>query len=395
MIAQAETISHGGISINYITRLGKAEMVKLNHLPSNVEVQALWAHMKAHRLMHIDKRDKGHPLKRDMIRIEISPEREDSNNWTINEWRELLEQFVRAFDSVGTDEKDSRFKNHKCRLANSQYLATLHRDSDSGILHMHLDCNRVDMDGNLNDDYRIGERAVLAANKVTLERGWVQAEQRAAENKEKISNDCIAVLKEMSHFDWDEYVTRLTAEGYDVQLHRDTEGKVHGYAIRMGNSIYKSSLLGHSRDLMPSKIENTWAGLHPQTTAETVKQDTETAQEPASTGTEINIIRMKFGGNVCEIRIPYDVAAEMGNEIRKMEADPKSDAFSHTAKAAALLFANFINEATNFAENCGGGGTSPSSDWGRDKDEDDLEWARRCARMAHDMITTRKRTYRR
>ena len=57
MIAQAETISHGGISINYITRLGKAEMVKLNHLPSNVEVQALWAHMKAHRLMHIDKRD--------------------------------------------------------------------------------------------------------------------------------------------------------------------------------------------------------------------------------------------------------------------------------------------------------------------------------------------------
>ena len=26
-------------------------------------------------------------------------------------------------------------------------------------------------------------------------------------------------------------------------------------------------------------------------------------------------------------------------------------------KHAALLFANFINEATNFAENCGGGGT--------------------------------------
>lgn len=104
---------------------------------------------------------------------------------------------------------------------------------------------------------------------------------------------------------------------------------------------------------------------------------------------------MTFGGDVCEIRISYDVAAEIGNEIRKMEADPKSDAFSHTDKAAALLFANFINEATNFAENCGGGGTSPSSDWDRDKNEDNLEWARRCARMAHDMITTRKRTYRR
>ena len=113
MIAKAETISHGGISINYITRLGMAEMVKLNHLPSDIEVQAFWAHMKAHQLLHLDKRDKGHPVKNDMIRIEISPERDDSNNWTISEWRELLEQFVRAFDSAETDENDRRFRNHK------------------------------------------------------------------------------------------------------------------------------------------------------------------------------------------------------------------------------------------------------------------------------------------
>ena len=216
----------------------------------------------------------------------------------------------------------------------------------------------------------------------------IKAEQRAAENRAQISNDCYAVLKDMSRFDWNEYVSRLTDKGYDLRLQRDNEGKVRGYSVRMGNSIYKSSLLGHSRNLMPSKIENIWAGLHSQNTTETV-------QEPARTDTEINIIRMKIGGNVCEIRISDDVVVEMGNEIRKMEADPKSDAFSHTAKTAVLLFANFINEATNFAENCGGGGTSPSSDSGRDKDEDDLEWARRCARMAHDMITTRKRTYRR
>lgn len=386
MIAQGKSIAHGSVSINYITRLGKAEIVKLNHLPSDIEVQAFWAHMKAHQLLHLDKRDKGHPIKNDMIRIEISPERDDSKNWTLTQWRELLEQFVRAFDSA--DKNDARFRGHKCDLANSQYLATLHRDSKSGILHMHLDCNRIDLDGDLNDDYLIGSRAVFAANQVTRERGWIQAEQRAAENRAQISNDCYAVLKDMSRFDWNEYVSRLTDKGYDLRLQRDNEGKVRGYSVRMGNSIYKSSLLGHSRNLMPSKIENTWAGLHSQNTTETV-------QEPARTDTEINIIRMKIGGNVCEIRISDDVVVEMGNEIRKMESDPKSDAFTHTAKTAVLLFANFINEATNFAENCGGGGTSPSSDWGRDKDEDDLEWARRCARMAHDMITTRKRTYRR
>lgn len=370
-------------------------MVKLNHLPSDVEVQALWAHMKAHRLLHIDKRDKGHPLKRDMIRIEISPEREDSNNWTINEWRELLEQFVRAFDSVGTGENGSRFKNHKCSLANSQYLATLHRDSDSGILHMHLDCNRVDMDGNLNDDYRIGERAVLAANKVTHERGWVQAEQRAAENKERISKDCIAVLKEMSRFDWDEYVTKLTAKGYDIQLHRDSEGKVRGYAVRMGNSIYKSSVLGHGRNLLPSKIERTWDSLHSQSPEDVARQETIAAPESAKPESDIIDVPVNIGGSVRNICISKIELTEMTSSVLRLEPNPKSEAFANIGETAMLLFANCINEATNFAESCGGGGSSPSSGWGKDKDEDELEWIRRCVRMAHEMVTTRKRTYRR
>ena len=395
MIAKAETISHGGISINYITRLGMAEMVKLNHLPSDIEVQAFWAHMKAHQLLHLDKRDKGHPVKKDMIRIEISPERDDSNNWTISEWRELLEQFVRAFDTAETDENNRRFRNHKCSLANSQYLATLHRDSDSGILHMHLDCNRIDMNGDLNDDYLIGERAAYAANKVTHERGWVQAEQRAAENRAKISKDCIAVLKEMPRFGWDEYVNRLKAKGYDLRLHRDSEGNVRGYSVRMGHSIYKSSALGHSRNLLPSKIENTWAGLHPQPKKDIARQETVIKQEPAKAESDIIDVSVNVVGSVRNISISKAAFSEMTSYVSKLEPDAEAEAFTNTGKAALLLFATAINEATSIAEGCGGGGTSPSSDWGRDKDEDELAWVRRCVRMAHEMVTTRKRTYRR
>ena len=77
----------------------------------------------------------------------------------------MLEQFVRIFDS--DDKNGQRFRGHKYNFANSQYIATLHRDSKSGVLHMHLDCNRIDMDGDLNDDYLIGSRAVFAANQVT------------------------------------------------------------------------------------------------------------------------------------------------------------------------------------------------------------------------------------
>ncbi len=36
----------------------------------------------------------------------------------------------------------------------------------SGILHLHLDCNRVDMDNCLNSDHLIGIRAKTAAEEV-------------------------------------------------------------------------------------------------------------------------------------------------------------------------------------------------------------------------------------
>ncbi len=55
------------------------------------------------------------------------------------------------------------------------------------------------------------------------------------------------------------------------------------------------------------------------------------------------------------------------------------------------LYVGYINEATNFAKNQGGGG-SDTKDWGRDKDEDEIEWIRRCLRKATKMMKPRKST---
>ena len=49
---------------------------------------------------------------------------------------------------------------------------------------------------------------------------------------------------------------------------------------------------------------------------------------------------------------------------------------------AILLFMGYVDAATTVAESIGGG---TSSDWGKDKDEDEREWARRCAKMASHM----------
>ena len=60
-------------------------------------------------------------------------------------------------------------------------------------------------------------------------------------------------------------------------------------------------------------------------------------------------------------------------------------------KTAILLFAEYIDAATTIAAQSGGGGGGATSGWGRDKDEDDRDWARRCARQANSLCKPIKR----
>ena len=55
-------------------------------------------------------------------------------------------------------------------------------------------------------------------------------------------------------------------------------------------------------------------------------------------------------------------------------------------KCAAMLFIGYVDGATTIAQNSGGGGTSSNLPWGRDDDEDDLRWARRCLAQASRMM---------
>lgn len=54
------------------------------------------------------------------------------------------------------------------------------------------------------------------------------------------------------------------------------------------------------------------------------------------------------------------------------------------------LYIGYINEATNFAESQGGG-CNDTKDWGREKNEDEIEWIRRCLRQATKMMKPMKR----
>ena len=263
-----------------VSDMDKAEIVKTNLLPDDISPMAMWARMLALQKKFEDKLNRYHPLKRNMIRIEVSPTSEETRGWTIENWQRLADDFIREFDAVDLSAKSKRKSAKATNLKDSQYVVALHRDSKSGIKHLHIDANRIDMRGNVNDAHYIYERAMAAAAKVGQQRGWKDAQEVSRQNKDTITNDCLSVLAKMPYFDWGLYTKCLTQTGYDVKLQSDSKGQVRGYAIKRGNSIYKSSELGKGRCLMPSKIEGTWAKLHHQELEKPVSTPTKNTQQP-------------------------------------------------------------------------------------------------------------------
>ena len=291
MIAKAKVISHGANAIRYSVDKDKAEIVKTNLLPDDISQTAMWARMLALQKKFEDKLNRYHPLKRNMIRIEVSPSSEETQGWTIEDWQRLVDDFIREFDAVDLSAKSKRKSAKATNLKDSQYVVALHHDSKSGIMHLHIDANRIDMRGNVNDAHYIYERAMAAAAKVGQQRGWKDAQEVSRQNKEAITNDCLSVLTKMPYFDWGLYTKCLTQMGYDVKLQSD------------------------------------------------------------------------------------NVFAKIGD----------------VQKTAILLFAEYIDAATTIAAKSGGGGGGVTSGWGRDKDEDELSWAHRCAMMANRLCRPRKK----
>ena len=93
-------------------------------------------------------------------------------------------------------------------------------------------------------------------------------------------------------------------------------------------------------------------------------------------------------GKRYEKMVPGRVARVFDEESRLTEQSFSREETSQIFRTAFLLFAGYVDAATTFALNCGGGGSAPDPNWGRDKNEDDILWTRRCFRKAREMVTT-------
>ena len=402
MIAKAATISHGGNAVRYSVNKDKAEIVKVNLLPDDISAEAMYQRMVFKQKEYASTINKGRPLKRNVIRMEISPTKEESAGWTLDDWAKLANEYIQVFDSIDLSKKAKRASAKSTNVRNSQYVVALHHDAKSGIPHLHIDVNRVDMDGKVNDDHLIAERAMSAAYIINERRGWEQSKDIYECRRLEIADTCMDVLRSLSKFSWSGYEGGLKAHGFGLHLQKDDKGNVRGYSVLSGNSAYKSSILGKGRHLMPSKIEATWAGLHGERKSlvnSTVEQEKRTATlsaEMPQINRQAPVFR-HYDISTDEYHHYHVAISEEANEIICKECSVPDDnpfaTIEDVQKTALLLFAEYLDGATSMAASSGGGG-SDIGGWGKDKDEDEREWARRCAKMANRLCKRRRGLHR-
>lgn len=94
-----------------------------------------------------------------------------------------------------------------------------------------------------------------------------------------------------------------------------------------------------------------------------------------------------FGRLVVEVRslldaMPYELKADIAGDFLTAIAETPSEIL----KCAMYLFLGYLDGATQFAQSCGGGGTSSDLPWGHDPKEDDRRFAYRCMMQAHRMM---------
>ena len=396
MIAKARSISHGSAMTNYATKHNRADIVLTRNLDEGLTPLAMWGAMETIHQKYAPK-FRRKPITKPTLRMEVSPSLDETKGWTLNDWYDYALRFLDEFKKE-VQTKDGKKKGAgKFNLDRAQIFACLHFDAKSGIPHLHILINRIDLDGNLMNDSFVGESATKAAHAINVERGWELPEDIHDAHLKEITDACYYILHGMARYDWDTYKHGLESRGYKVKEQRDKQGVLHGYTILRGNSRFKSSILGKGRDLTASKLEATWKKLPP--IAPSVVKPSSTVGTPQTTErkplTERNSERQNIAqskpeipsvfrkilsvdGKSYSIKMPMEAYKTMEDAI---EVPDESMPFENVLNVAMLLFMNYVDAATTVFESCGGGGSTPSN-WGKDKDEDERDWARRCAQHA-------------
>lgn len=400
MIAKAKAISHGINAIRYITGESqnkkhpeKIHRILDNLLPSQPDAMGIWNSMQL-------TLSRFRPIKNSVIRIELSPSAEHTRFFDTEDWQKLWQDFVAEFDKQVIIGKDGKVRSCPTHLANSKYSVWLHTESEGGVPHLHAAVCRMDEDGNINNDHNIHLRAQRAAERVAKKRGWTTAAQVRNSNIHQVNRDCMDALKSMQSWSWEAYKNALVRKGYAVHERKDGNGILRGYALVNGNTKYKASELGVGRNLIISKLPKTWEKLHYQSRVGTLNNKSKGTQTEQTPKPSVSVNYTQYNTYHWGM-VSYTLNHENQEHhfyIPEKVLDCFNDEFDyrHTANSqeltdvAVAIFVGLL-ETPNVATGGGGGGPQSDLPW-RDKDEDDLQWARRCTRAASRLLGKKPKT---
>ena len=377
MIANAKAVAHGIRAMLYVSgeSRNKKHPEKItricdNFMPQGMDATGIWTEMKFATMNHPN-------IKNNVIRMEISPAMEHTENFTVDDWRQLWNDF-----------------------------AALHEESKSGIPHLHAIVCRVDEDGNINNDHAIHLRAQRAAEKVARQRGWTTAMHIHKTNIPQVSADCMEALRELDKWSWDGYQERLAAKGYKLYLRKDKKDVIRGYVLLKGNTRFKASELGKGRNLTASRIRQTWEKLHSEqakqsrpTSKPTVPNSAKQKSQPVIrqsnpvyedyTDYKPNRLPTEFehDGKTYKRYLPDKVIDFFNNEFDYQELANWQD-----LQNLAMAYFTLIASPYEVTSGGGGGGSQSDLKWGRDPEEDEIEFARRCAREASHRLGIQKKS---
>ena len=391
MVAKAASISHGINCIRYISGESRNKEnpeliyhVKDNLLPCELDAMGIWDLMKA-----------GAPMKKNVIRMEISPSMEHTENFTMQDWQKLWDDFVKEFDKIELEDENGNVYSHKTNIANSIYTVWLHYESDSGIPHLHAAVCRKDRDGKTNNDHNIHIRAQDAAQAVAIRRGWITAAEIHKMNANKIADDLTEILRAMPSWSWEDYTAQIRAKGYTIMIRPGKKGP-YGYSIGKGKARFKASELGTGRKLTASRIEDTWNKLHSQSETKSVQPVKKAGTSPVTPVVSKPIAQsdkqvtdysswhegttryeITHGGKTSQFYIPNDVMQLFDDEFDYREIVN----WQELTDMAVALFVG-LTALDTVSTGSGGGCSSNDDNWRDRKDEEEIERARRCARAA-------------
>ena len=428
MIAKGKSISHGAAMTEYAKNRDKAQFLTSKFMNLDFEEtfgimpDNVWSAFKIHAMRHS-------PVTNSLMRFELAPAKEECKGWTHDEWKAFLDEFIAVMDSIKRvryRDKNGKWKVTDVKptnLSHSQAIAYLHLNTDDN--HLHFLVNRIDENGNLNDDTFLLNRAFQAARIINERRGWKDTLVRSEEIKKAIRETTFDVLKNTPEFSWDAFKEAMLNEGLVVKT-KVSNGEVVSYKVHYEGqrNSYKASDI--DRSLTAAHIASTCAKLWHKNTIdesklymqECTKQhpkeqfvEAEDCSEKNKILTQDNRQRFtlfddkqedddtihhhyQFGFHECSFELKRVIESLLESEVKRAVTEEKRNAdsdylaffnknfdYDSTFKVAAMLFIGYVNGATAMSESIGGGDSSCTSNWGK-KDDDEEKWARRCARQA-------------